>query len=207
MHLYVIRHSQSTMNVGLGGGANCGLSEIGLWQAEQIPPFFENIPIKSIFCSPLKRAIMTALPLTKFKDMPLILVPQMSEMFFGKWTDYRDYSWESCETIVSDYLGTQFLQSHDTSNQWWPVWPETQADVRVRVQSFFDAEIAPYLGTDEHIVVFGHGQSTADLKQVAKPGDTIPVYNAGIVEFVLDSTGKCLSAEVHTDHLGPHVSD
>ncbi len=207
MHLYVIRHSQSTMNVGQGGGANCRLSEIGSWQAEQIPQFFENIPIKSIFCSPLRRTILTASPLAKQKNMPIILVPQMSEIFNGDWEDYRDYPWESCEQIVSDFPNTKFLHSHDLTRSWWPVWPETHAQVRVRVQSFYDAEIAPYFGTDEHIVVFGHGQSTADLKQVANPGDTIPVYNAGIVEFVMDSEGKCLSADVHTGHLGPHVSD
>ncbi|MGZ7442403.1 histidine phosphatase family protein [Paenibacillus sp. TH7-28] len=207
MHLYVIRHSQSTMNVGKGGGANCGLSPIGEWQAEQVPRFFENIPVKAIFCSPLKRAILTAMPLARHKNMRIVLVPQMSEVFYGEWEDYRDYPWESCEKIVSDFPNTVFLHSHDSSRPWWPVWPETFTQVRARVQSFFDTELAPYLGTDEHIVVFGHGQSTADLKQIANPGDIIPVYNAGIVEFVLDNEGTCLSAEVHTGHLGPYVAD
>jgi broad specificity phosphatase PhoE len=207
LHLYVIRHSQSTMNVGKGGGANCGLSDIGAWQAEQIPGFFDNIPIKAIFCSPLKRAVLTATPLANRKKMPIILVPQMSEIFHGDWTDYRDYPWEDCQKVTSDFPNTEFLHSHDQSQPWWPVWPETYGDVRARVQTFFDAEIAPYLGTDEHIVVFGHGQSTADLKQIAHPGCTIPVYNAGVVEYVLNEAGSCLSAKVHTDHLGPHVSD
>ncbi|MMZ63896.1 hypothetical protein D1872_261840 [compost metagenome] len=77
----------------------------------------------------------------------------------------------------------------------------------MRVRSFYDAHIAPDLGTDEHIVVFGHGQSTADLKQIANPGDEIPVYNAGIVKFTMRADGKCESAEVFTEHLGIHVAD
>ncbi|MFC5702853.1 histidine phosphatase family protein [Cohnella faecalis] len=207
MHLYVIRHGQSTMNIGQGGGANCDLSEIGYWQAEQIPSFFQNIRIKAIYSSPLRRAIHSALPLSRFCGLPVILVPEMSEMFLEQWTDYRDYEWKSCSEIVSDYSDVRFLHTHDANKPWWPVWPEIPSGVRARVRSFYDAHIAPDLDTDEHIVVFGHGQSTADLKQIANPGDTIPVYNAGIVEFIMNSAGKCESAVVHTDHLGAHVSD
>ena len=207
MHLYVIRHAQSTMNIGQGGGANCRLSEVGEWQAQQLPSFFAEIPIRSIYCSPLQRAIQTASPLARIKQMPIILVPEMSEMFLDLWTDYRDYPWESCEQVVGQNPMTEFIHSHQLASPWWPTWPETKADVRKRVQPFFDAHIVPSLHTDDHIVVFGHGQSTADLKQIANPGDSIPVYNAGVVEFVLTADGQCRSAVVHTAHLGAHVSD
>jgi len=207
LHLYVIRHAQTTMNIGQGGGANCELSEIGYWQANQIPSFFRDINVKAIYCSPLKRAILTALPLSRFCNLPIVLVPEMSEMFVEQWTDYRDYAWQSCADLVSGYPNVRFLHTHDENKQWWPVWPEEPSDVRARVRSFYDAHIAPDLGTDEHIVVIGHGQSTADLKQIANPGDTIPVYNAGIVQFVMNAAGQCESAVVHTGHLGSHVSD
>lgn len=207
MHLYVIRHGQSTMNIGKGGGADCELSAIGYWQAEQIPSFFRNIKVRVIYCSPLRRAILSALPLARFCNLPVILVPEMSEMFLEPWTYYRDYEWQSCAQIESGYQNVRFIHTHDESKRWWPVWPEVPSSVRVRVQSFYDAHIAPELGTDEHIVVFGHGQSTADLKQIANPGDLIPVYNAGIVQFVMNAAGKCESAVVHTEHLGVHVSD
>ncbi|ASA25887.1 histidine phosphatase family protein [Paenibacillus donghaensis] len=207
MHLYVIRHAQTTMNIGQGGGANCGLSDIGRWQAQQIPDFFQNIKIKTIYCSPLRRAIVSALPLAHFCNLPIILVPEMSEMFLEEWTEYRDYEWQSRIEIVSGYHNVRFIHTHDQNEQWWPVWPEKPSAVRVRVQSFYDDHLAPELSTENHFVVFGHGQSTADLKQIANPGDTIPVYNAGIVEFVMDSAGLCKSAVVHTEHLGIHVSD
>lgn len=207
MHLYVIRHGQSTMNIGQGGGANCELSDIGRWQVEQIPSFFRNINIKAVYSSPLRRAIHSALPLARCCGLPVTLVPEMSEMFLEKWTDYRDYKWQSCGELESGYDNVSFIQTHDKDKSWWPVWPETPSSVRVRVRSFYDAHIVPELDTDSHIVVFGHGQSTADLKQIANPGDTIPVYNAGIVEFIMNSAGTCESANVHTDHLGAHVSD
>jgi len=195
------------MNIGQGGGANCGLSEVGRWQSEQIPSFFEHIPISTIYCSPLKRVILTATPLAQKKQLPIQLVPEMSEIFPREWLNYRDYPWESCEQIVSAFPITRFVQTHDVSRPWWPKWPEDKTIVRKRVQSFFDLHLAPRLGTDEHIVVFGHGQTTADLKQIANPGDTFPVYNAGVVHFVLNDLGQCESANVHTNHLGPHVSD
>ncbi|MNZ79573.1 Histidine phosphatase superfamily [compost metagenome] len=195
------------MNIGKGGGADCELSEIGYWQTEQIPSFFLNIEVKAIYCSPLRRALLSALPLARACSLPVILVPEMSEMFLDQWTDYRDYDWQSCDQIESVYDNVRFIHTHDKSRQWWPVWPENPRDVRVRVRSFYDAHIAPNLGTDEHVVVFGHGQSTADLKQIANPGDTIPVYNAGIVRFTMNAKGECESAEVFTEHLGIHVSD
>ncbi|MBA9083658.1 broad specificity phosphatase PhoE [Fontibacillus solani] len=207
MHLYVIRHGQSTKNIGKGGSADCDLSEIGYWQVEQIPSFFQNIKVKVIYCSPLRRALHSALPLARACNLPVTLVPEMSEMFLDQWTEYRDYDWQSCDQIESVYENARFIHTHHKSKQWWPVWPEDKRAVRVRVQSFYDAHIAPDLGTDEHIVVFGHGQSTADLKQIANPGDMIPVYNAGIVKFTMNADGKCESAEVFTEHLGIHVSD
>lgn len=207
MYIYVIRHGQSTKNIGQGGGADCELSDIGYWQVEQIPSYFKDIKIKAIYCSPLRRALLSALPLARATNLPVILVPEMSEMFLDQWTDYRDYEWQSCDQIESVYDNVRFIHTHDKSQPWWPVWPEKQHDVRVRVQAFYDAHITPMMRTDEHIVVFGHGQSTADLKQIANPGDLIPVYNAGIVKFTMNANGKCESAEVYTEHLGAHVSD
>ncbi|GIO42836.1 histidine phosphatase family protein [Paenibacillus apis] len=207
MNLYVIRHGQSTMNIGKGGGADCELSEIGYWQAQQIPTYFKDIKVKVIFSSPLRRALLSALPLARACNLPVILVPEMSEMFLDQWTEYRDYNWLRCDQIESDYDNVRFIHTHDKSKQWWPVWPEDQRAVRARVRSFYDRHIAPELGTDENIVVVGHGQSTADLKQIANPGDMIPVYNAGIVKFTMRADGKCESAEVFTEHLGIHVAD
>lgn len=195
------------MNIGQGGGANCLLSDLGRWQAEQVVQFFKTIRTKAIYSSPLDRSVMTAAPLARDKQLPLVLVPEMSEMFLTEWTYYRDYPWDSCDQLVKRIPNSEWIASHDRSQSWWPKWPEDKGKVRERVKVFYDRHIAPLWGTDEHIVVFGHGQSTADLKQLANPGDTIPVYNAGVVEFVLNAEGRCEAAKVHVEHLGPHVSD
>ncbi|KWX75897.1 phosphoglycerate mutase [Paenibacillus riograndensis] len=207
MRLYVIRHGQTTMNVGQGGGANCLLTAIGKWQAEQIVQFFKNIHVDAIYTSPLDRSIMTSIPLASDKQLPLTLVPEMSEMFLTEWSYYRDYPWDSCRRLLERIPNSKWIASHDQAKPWWPAWPEDKGLVRKRVQVFYDKHIAPLWGTDANIVVFGHGQSTADLKQLANPGDTIPVYNGGVVEFLLNASGSCESAKVHTEHLGPYVSD
>lgn len=207
MRLYVIRHAQSTMNASQQGGPNCDLSELGRWQAEQIVHYFRDFPVDKIYCSPLQRVIKTAAPLAAAKNMTIHLVPEMAEIFNKEWTDYRDYAWESSEEIMSSFPQTQFIETYDPRQQWWPKWPEDPTIVRRRVQKFYDALIAPNTGKDTRIVVFGHGQTTADLKQIANPGDTFPVYHAAVVEFILNAEGKCESAQVHTEHLGPHVFD
>lgn len=207
MRLYVIRHGQSTMNINQGGGANCLLSDIGKWQAEQVVRFFKTIRVNIIYSSPLDRSIMTSTPLALDKKLPIVLVPEMSEMFHAEWSYYRDYPWDSCSQMLKRIPNSEWIASHDQSKPWWPKWPEDKNAVRERVKVFYDKHIAPLWGTNENIVVFGHGQSTADLKQLANPGDKIPVYNGGVVEFLLNADGHCEAAKVHTEHLGSYVSD
>ncbi|WP_106768951.1 histidine phosphatase family protein [Paenibacillus faecalis] len=205
MHLYVIRHAQSTMNIGQGGGPNCSLSEVGRWQAGQIPSFFMDIQLDMIFCSPLRRVIQTATPLAKAQGLNIVLIPEMSEIFNEEWKDYRDYDWEACEQIVGEFPHAQFVEYQDMQHKWWPTWPENHAIVRKRVQKFVNAKLTDYYGTDMNIAVFGHGQTIADMKQIVNPGDIHPVYNAAIVHYVLDSEGQCVNVSLHKDHLGRHV--
>lgn len=205
MHLYVIRHAQSTMNLGQGGGPNCHLTELGQWQAQQLPLFFNDISLQAIFSSPLRRVIQTATPVAKAKRLDIVLIPELSEIFNEEWKDYRDYEWETCNQILEEFPHARFVEYQDIQRSWWPVWPENQPAVRKRVQAFMDDKLTAFYGTDAHIAVFGHGQTTADLKQIVNPGDIHPVYNAAVVHYELDSEGQCKEVSLHTGHLGQHV--
>ncbi len=205
MHLYVVRHAQSTMNIGQGGGPNCDLTELGGWQAQRLPTFFREIGLDAIYCSPLRRVIQTAAPLAKAKEMEIVLIPEMSEIFNEAWTDYRDYNWESCSQIEKEFPDARFAEHQNKRRRWWPSWPEHEADVRKRVQVFVNNQLAPLLGTEAHVAVFGHGQTTADLKRIIHPEDSYPAYNAAVAHYELDAAGICISAALHTGHLGRHV--
>jgi broad specificity phosphatase PhoE len=206
LHLHIIRHAQSLANIGQADIPNAGLSELGIWQAAQIPSFFRSIQPKALYCSPLRRVIETATPLHLERGVPLTLIPEMAEIFNGAWLDYRDYAWESCQQIEDQFPYARFIDTHDPLLKWWPDWPESEKMVRQRVQRFVEHTIASYLGTKEHIVIFGHGHTVADLQALICPESAFPTHNAAIMSFELDAQGSCVSALFHTDHLGSKLT-
>jgi broad specificity phosphatase PhoE len=206
LHIYIIRHGQSLANIGKQITPNCGLSTLGEEQSQSLIKFFESIKIDVIYSSPLKRTIQTATPLAKSKLLPILLVPEMCEIFNEEWIDHRDYEWESCKQITSEYSRVQFIEAHNTTNKWWPDWPETTERVMERVNHFYNTELERYIGTDKKIVVFGHGHTTGDLKKIVCPSNDSSTPNAGVFEYEIDSTGYCKRSQIGLDHLGEKVT-
>lgn len=210
MKLYVIRHGESLGNIRQARTPNCGLSPLGAKQAELVADFFMDIPIKVIYSSPLSRAIQTALPLAKSINQPIVLAPDMAEIFKHTWTeDERNYAWESCRQIETAYPEARFIEGFDRNSQWWPVWPELQNDVERRVGRFLKSVLSCYYGTDANVVVFGHGASTSRLRMQVCPEAVSPKLestNAVIFEYELNKAGNCLNYQVHSKFLEDHLS-
>lgn len=207
MNVYVIRHGESLLNVGESNSPNSGLTNTGKHQAKSLIDLFSDIQIDFIYSSPLKRVIQTAYPLALNKDKQILLVPMMSEFFNEDWTNYRDYSWESCMEITNEFKETKFISSHNTGENWWPVWPETETDVYKRVVSFYREEILKYKDLDVNIIIFGHGQTTNDLKKAINENDSTPCPNAGVFKYKIDSNGHCITQIEILSHLEVKIVD
>ena len=84
MHLYLIRHGESFVNLADWDGVNpdAGLTELGSQQAQALAGWMvENVPkVDHIYCSTMQRARETAAPLARQYDQPLILEDRLREI-------------------------------------------------------------------------------------------------------------------------------
>ncbi|MCC2683532.1 MAG: phosphoglycerate mutase [Paenibacillaceae bacterium] len=210
MHIYVIRHGESLGNIGQTEVANCDLSDRGKIQAERLVPFFEKIALTRIYSSPFKRTIQTALPLAGNKGLPIILVPDMREIFNQAWANLWEYDWEDCAEIESMFPGTKFIESHDKARQWWPAEAEEADHVQERTGRFLRQELLPLAGGNERVAVFGHGASTNQLRRQICPDAAFPKIdfntNAVIYEYRLDDRGECVEYNIHYQHIADCLS-
>ena len=210
MHLYIIRHGESLGNIQQTDHPDCGLSPQGEQQVERIVPYFDSVPVDQIWSSPLKRTIQSATPLAKRKGLNIQLFPELTETFDHKRKVYAEYDWDPLEQIVERYPITWYDRENTPHDEWWPVWPETGHDVMDRVKALYAERVKPYLDTDQHIVVFGHGATTRRLRTVVCERDPQHLEqgtdNAVICAYHLDSNGECLAYEIYTDHISNCMS-
>lgn len=168
--------------------------------------------MKLIFSSPFRRAVQTASPLADAKDVPIVLVPEMSEIFteFNGAPLKEHYPWEISSQIIKEFPYSHFRDQYANDPSWWPEqWPETFEHVRQRTAMFYDHELRSFFATDDHVVVFGHGASTDTLKQKVCPDTLYPVVvdtNAVIFEYHINTEGVCLQNKMHLEFLGVHAS-
>ncbi len=85
--LILIRHGE-TDYVGsrlAGHLPGISLNTHGLQQAEALSTKLANFPIRAIYSSPLERTVETAQPLAKLKDLPVQVLPALTEINVGDW--------------------------------------------------------------------------------------------------------------------------
>ncbi|HYF75562.1 MAG TPA: histidine phosphatase family protein [Symbiobacteriaceae bacterium] len=199
----MIRHAQLLGNLQQHRTPDDGLSPLGYQQADLIPAAFAGVPVSVIFCSPFRRTIETATPLARAQGLRLTLVPELSEIFDAEAR--RDHPWAPVSQIEANNPLVGFVPRQRRGDQWWPAWPEREeVEVRQRVQRFYDADIAPLIGTDAHVVVVGHGATVGQLKALLDHGAAGGGHaNAVIRAYELDRECKVLSVRVITEHLAP----
>jgi probable phosphoglycerate mutase len=88
---YLIRHAERDTPSDFlpGRAAGIRLTERGRRQAERIASHLKHEPIHHIYSSPLERAVETAAPLARDRQLPVSLVTELNEIDFGQWTGKR----------------------------------------------------------------------------------------------------------------------
>jgi probable phosphoglycerate mutase len=88
---YLIRHAERDTVADLLPGRSAGvrLTDRGRRQAEHLVGHLKEEPIHQIFSSPLERALETATPLARERQLSVQVVTAFNEMDFGAWTGRR----------------------------------------------------------------------------------------------------------------------
>lgn len=85
--LILIRHGETDYvgNRLAGHLPGISLNTHGKQQAEAISTLLAKLPISAIYSSPLERTMETAQPLAKLKDLPIQVLPALTEINVGDW--------------------------------------------------------------------------------------------------------------------------
>jgi broad specificity phosphatase PhoE len=86
--LYFLRHGQTTYseaNMFCGSGIDADLKREGYEMAHAVARAYDKMQWRAIYCSPLKRARMTAQPLCDVVNMPMQLRDELMEIGYGAW--------------------------------------------------------------------------------------------------------------------------
>lgn len=139
--LYITRHGQTEWNIErrLQGRSNSPLTEKGIWDAKQLAKRLREIPIDRVYTSDLLRAIQTADILIGKREIPRTILPELQEMWMGRWegqllsdmedTDliqYQNFILGSCEFAAPG--GENIAQVRDRAEQALEILKNDPAD-------------------------------------------------------------------------------
>ncbi|MBA7729159.1 adenosylcobalamin/alpha-ribazole phosphatase [Citrobacter freundii] len=151
MRLWLVRHGETDANVaGLySGHAPTSLTQRGITQAETLAALLHNVPFDDVLCSELERARHTMQLLLAGRDVPLRIMPELNEMFFGDWEmrHHRDLAREDAENYA--------LWCNDWQNA-TPTNGEGFQAFSQRVERFI-AQLADYKDSQNLLVVSHQG--------------------------------------------------
>ena len=109
MRLWLIRHGETQANVdGLySGHAPTPLTARGIEQAQNLHTLLHGVSFDLVLCSELERAQHTARRVLSDRQLPVQIIPELNEMFFGDWEmrHHRDLMQEDAESprTVKDF--------------------------------------------------------------------------------------------------------
>jgi len=87
--LYLVRHGENDLlGKGILAGTVAGvhLNARGVQQADQVADLLKEKPIRTVYASPLERAVETATPLAQARQLQPILLPELRDGEIGDWT-------------------------------------------------------------------------------------------------------------------------
>lgn len=85
--LYLVRHGETELNSQgvYYGWTDCGLSEKGIMQAEDLADILQNVSFDAVISSSLIRAVATAAVVSGFTPDDIIKDDRLRELNFGDW--------------------------------------------------------------------------------------------------------------------------
>jgi probable phosphoglycerate mutase len=190
MKLYFIRHGESeanTQHVISNYGSPFGLTELGKQQVQVLAEHLKDLPITTMYASPVLRAMDTADILYQALDLPYRVTEALREYHCGVLEGKSDEeSWRLHRQYYEDWtLRHNFLSK--------PEGGESFVDIQNRFIPFVESLKRD---EDEHILLVGHGglfHLMLPLVLTNIDDDFVNAHSIGHTEFVV--------AEVNDDRF------
>jgi probable phosphoglycerate mutase len=188
MKLYFVRHGESeanTRHVISNYGSPFGLTERGRQQVHTLAEHLKDLPITTMYSSPVLRAMDTADILYQALDLPYRVTEALREYHCGALEGKSDEeSWRLHRQFYEDWtLRHNYLSQPDGG--------ESFVDIRNRFVPFIESLKSD---EDEHILLVGHGglfHLMLPLVLTNIDHDFVSRHGIGHTEFIV--------AELHTD--------
>lgn len=199
-----VRHGETLWNQErrYQGQADSPLSELGLFQAEQVGKFLGQRKIDSVYSSDLKRAFVTAEHIAKFHNLEPIADTRLREMSFGLWEGLTRTE------VQEKYPDLFYARYHNYLTSRVP-GGELPEEVVKRMRSFLNERIPEH--GEQTIVVVSHGAilraSIASLLHMPlEKSYCLQQTNAGISEFYYNKQGDSCPWLAVTINSTTHLS-
>ena len=140
--IMLIRHGDTNWNVEeiFRGQADVELNETGILQAQLLAKYLENVPIKAIYSSPLKRASKTARIIAVSHRISVITANELTDFDYGEWQGLSHNTVkEKYQTLYAEWLKNPHLVKMPKG--------DSLDDVKGRTLSLVGRLIAEYEGT------------------------------------------------------------
>lgn len=175
MLCYAVRHAESTVNAGLGGGVDCDLTPLGMSQARALCDRLEHARPVALYSSPYRRAIRTAEPLARRLGLPVRIQPELCEFHPATSDNLSAFSPPDLQAICREFdFAAPAVESMDEAEvgapalvgdptALWTPLGESVEQLIERSRRFARFLKRRFTGLEDTLVVFGHGSPIARL--------------------------------------------
>jgi len=149
--VYLVRHGQVVgyERFPAYGHTDVDLTEVGIIQAEHVAERLRFTNIDAIYASDLKRSVMGARIIARHHDVPLLVLPELREVYFGDWEGL------SFPEIRERFPGAVERRKADLLNFRPPGEGESVRQLSERIMPCFQDILSRHNGND--ILVVAHG--------------------------------------------------
>jgi probable phosphoglycerate mutase len=205
MHLYIVRHGQSTNNANLPRVTDPPLTPLGEEQSRRAARALQSAGLTALHASPMRRALATALPISAAVGLPVRVTPDLCEE-----NGLGEHPGMTRDEIAAMLPACEIPDSV-TAQGWWfrrQEGPE-QAAARARAAASRLQSLYQQNG-DERVAVVTHGTFASYLLRalIAVPSDSRLHFfhdNAGISLIEFRPNVTFLRYLNRLDHLSPEL--
>lgn len=193
--LYLIRHGETELNTAgvFYGWTDCGISEKGVAQAEDLADILQGVDFDAVISSSLSRAVVTAVIVSGYTPDEIKMDDRLRELNFGDWEGLHHSEIKQKHKEAWDKWGSDWKNAS-------PPRGESFFEIYNRVKSSIEEILDEYKGR-KVLIVSHHG--TMRIIPMILLGLTAEAYWSFTAEqgryshYEIDGKGHCIVRKIN----------